>query len=107
MRIELADWSDCRTYTISTGDTNIAAAWLAEHIPRLATLNAAMPRPELMIWADGPDELKAIGGRESSRTLDQEGLLAMAQVFLDASQQLAEQASAEAVQHGVDVAAGG
>lgn len=106
MRIQLTDWSDGRTYSIDTRNTQTAAAWLGEYLPRLATLNAAMPRPELMVWADGADELAAIGGRERAWQLDQDGLLAVAQAFLDVSARLAEQTSAQGVQGGVDAAAG-
>lgn len=102
MRIELMDWADGRTYSISTRDTQIAAAWLGEHVPRLATLNAALPEAHIRVWADDRNERELLGFNEDRWQLNQDGLLHMAQVFLDASQRLAERTSAQSVQGLVD-----
>lgn len=90
MRIELNDYQHQRV--IDTDSAQMAATWLAAWLPFAISDNASFPPWQLRVWPTTPDEIVTI--RSLTTRLDQHGLLEIAQVFLDASQQLAERQSA-------------
>lgn len=75
-------------HSIDTGDADLAGRWAAEKFRNLMSADARFGDCRLRIWPSTHEECDLIGHQEVK--LDQDGLLSMAGVFLDASQKLAE-----------------
>lgn len=92
MNIQLLDTNMC-SHQIDTPDAQLAAQWLASWLPLAISADSREPEWRLRIWPSTPEEFEVFKGAENRLIeLTQDGLLALAQVFLDASQRLADKA---------------
>jgi hypothetical protein len=99
MRIELYDYVNY-SHVIDTEDLELVARWLAGKCSKLITANVALGPVRMNIWPTTDEENDRIGGRVGIE-LTQDGLLAMAQVFLDASKRLADEVNGDVPVPGV------
>ncbi len=85
MRIELRDQVGY-SRMISTQNSGLAAAWLAEWLPQLMSANTAMGYSTLMIYPDTDEEMKQLKlGSGYGRVLDRDGLKQISRIFHSAA----------------------
>ena len=95
MRVELVDWNG-QPYTITSRDPELIGRWFAEWAPRLMSANTRM-QTRIQIWPTDEDEFKALGAPAvHTYMLNQDSLLALAQMILDAAARLGELETAAA-----------
>lgn len=90
MNIQLIDTRMC-SHQIDTPDAQLAAQWLASWLPLAISADSRDPEWRMRIWPSTPEEFEVLKGTQNAVIeLSQDGLLSLAQVFLDASQRLAD-----------------